>query len=428
MRILLLSALMILAATPTTHAQRSRSPRPIPNSEFLGVKTSGKVTPIFEIYDPHSREELEHVRNMGFDQVILDRAPLHKDATDLGLKVVLANWWTPETKPDQIDSMFDLAQQVAPGMLAGISIMDEPERNSPDTPFGFYVDLYKKLKPRMVGPLKDVGLEISYWGPLVSWDQRYYDYFSYLYEAADLMRLMPYPDLHEDPLADVYIMMQRSKRAMRLANVDIPHVVILQTWILPPKNKLPEIDELRVMAYQVMLGGAEVLSFFEYKPEVWDDTPGFTEGFEALIKELVQLRRKLTGAEIETHLDEDFILHAKATWNEGTVANIRVNTNRFESAGLQPLAIEDDELEAIDLQKPDTLLAEQGTTRHAIDCTPDCVVVSPHPSFSVGMAACGGTQPKYCDFPGRTCTKRRVRHTRLKCHRNGILARLFQRR
>jgi hypothetical protein len=319
---------------------------PIDNSEFFGKTTVANVTRYLEIYDPHSLDELRAIKAMGFDQVVLDRAPLHADATALGLKVVIANWWSDTTEQATIDESLEFARQVAPGQLTGISVMDEPERNSPDTPFQYYVDLYQQLKPRMLGPLANVRLEISYWGPLASWDQRYYEYFSYLYESADVMRLMPYPDLHEGPLGDVYLMMQRSQRAMEVAAVDIPQVVILQTWVLPPENKLPTIDELRVMAYQAMLGGAETLSFFEYRPELWEQTPGFTEQFAELMQELHSLRARLTHAKIESVLHENGLFDAVASWPSGGTATIRVNTNRHAEHDLQALEIRDGSLPA----------------------------------------------------------------------------------
>ncbi len=320
------------------------NPIPIPNSEFLDKPTHAKITRRFEIYDPHSEEDLQIVRSMGFHQVILDYPNLHAYATSQGLDVVLANWWHQETPPSAIDETFVLAAAVAPGRLKAISVQDEPERNSPDTAFSFYVDLYQKLKPRLSDQLSSTRLEISYWGPLRSWDQRYYEYFSYLYESADAMRLMPYPDLHEDPLGEVFLMMQRSKRAMRLAEVDIPQIVILQTWVLPPEEKLPTIPELRVMAYQAMLGGAEVVSFFEYNPELWKKTPGFTAGFRELMRELRSLSSRLADAELQTVLREDGILESKAVWPSGGTALIRVNTNREATDGLHSMQIIDSSL------------------------------------------------------------------------------------
>lgn len=346
-KLICLSSVVTLLVTDFAHAQRRRRNRfpPIENAEFFGKVTKSKVTERFEIYDPHSREELQTVKDMGFDQVILDRAPLHKDATEVGLDVVIANWWTHKTEQKQIDDMIAYCRQVEPGRLVGISVMDEPERNSPDTDIEWYVDLYEELKPQMTDELEGVDLEISYWGPLESWDQRHYDLFSFLYESADVMRLMPYPDLHEGPLGDVYLMMRRSDRVMSIApDVNIPKTVILQTWILPPENKLPTIEELRVMAYQAMLGGASTLSFFEYRPEVWDEFPGFEEDFAKLMTELVSLRFRLKGAEIESRLEENGILYASASWPSGKAAEILINTNREETEGLEGLGINDESL------------------------------------------------------------------------------------
>ncbi len=328
--------------------------KPIENTEFYGVTQRSKVTRRFEIYDPHSVEDLQAVRDMGFDQVILDHPNLHSHATELGLDVVLANWWHQETPQSAIDETYQLATEVAPGKLKAISIQDEPERNSPDTPFSYYVELYKKLKPRMVDKLAQTRLEISYWGPLSSWDQRYYEYFSYLYESADAMRIMPYPDLHEAPLSEVYLMMQRSKRAMQLADVDIPQIVILQTWVLPPEDKLPTIAELRVMAYQAMLGGAEAISFFEYNPALWQKTAGFTAGFRELMAELRGLSQRLSGAELETVLHSNGIFECTAVWPSGGTALVRVNTNRETMADMLALQIDDSSRVANeDLSKPE---------------------------------------------------------------------------
>ena len=156
----------------TARAQEANQFPPVENEEFYGRPVIATVTQCFEIYDPHSLEELRRVKQMGFDQVILDRAPLHQQATEVGLDVVIANWWTEETEQQVIDDSLRLSRDVASGRLKGISVMDEPERNAPDTPFEYYVNLYGRLKPLMVDELEGVRLEISYWGPLESWDQR----------------------------------------------------------------------------------------------------------------------------------------------------------------------------------------------------------------------------------------------------------------
>jgi hypothetical protein len=158
-------------------------------------------------------------------------------------------------------------------------MMDEPERNSPETPFAYYEALYVDLRDRFERELPGVKLDISHWGPLKSWQAEQYQLFVPLYRATDRIRLMPYPDLNEGPLNEVFHQMQRSRQIMDLAGRQLPQVVILQTWVLPEDPKLPTIDELRVMAYQAMLSGAETISFFNYDPLLWDKTPGFSEGF-----------------------------------------------------------------------------------------------------------------------------------------------------
>lgn len=371
-----------------------KQPPPVDNSEFFEVETQARITQRFEIYDPHSLEDLQAVKAMGFDQVILDYPNLHSAATDLGLDVVLANWWHQDTTQAAIDEALNLASQVKSGRLRGISIQDEPERNSPDTPFKYYVDLYQQLKPRMTDVLSDVRLELSYWGPLKSWDERYYEYFSFLYESCDVMRLMPYPDLHEDALGEVTLMLHRSRRAMGLASVDIPQIVILQTWVLPPENKLPTIPELRVMAYQAMLGDAEVVSFFEYKPELWAQTPGFTDGFSELMRELRNLSYRWSGANLTTVLHANGILESTAVWPSGGTATITINTNREPTAGLQALEIRDSSL-----APPSSVeqLVEVETIATVSHWWPSCEAFVQHPSKRCAVfSACDANRVDSC--------------------------------
>ncbi|MBX3439283.1 MAG: hypothetical protein KF861_17465 [Planctomycetaceae bacterium] len=323
--------------TESTESAEAYPPRG--NAEFIGKVTTAAATQIFEMYNPHSPEALRALKDMGFTQVILDWPNLHADATAIGLNVVLANWWTDQTSQEEIDRALAVAREVRPDRLAGISVMDEPDRNSPDTPFGYYVDLYETLRPRLDSQLAGVPLEISHWGPLARWDQRYYDYFSFLYEAADVMRIMPFPDLHEGPLSEVYLMMLRSREVMKIAERDLPLVVILQAWVLPPESKLPELAELRVMAWQAVLGGAHAVSFFDYNQDVWNQTPGFHEGFVGLMSELTNLSRRLQGAVITSSMDDAGLLRATAVWPDGREQSITINTNREPAGSMQGLAI-----------------------------------------------------------------------------------------
>jgi len=302
------------------------------------------VTQRFEMYDPHSEQALADLKAMGFTQVILDWPHLHKAATDAGLDVVLANWWTQDTKPEEIEAGLERARSVAPESLIGFSVMDEPGRNAPDTPFGYYIDLYEQLKPKFAEEMRGTRLEISHWGPMASWDPRYYDYFSFLYEAADVMRIMPYPDLHEAPLDDVFFMIQRSRRMMQIAERELPLVVILQAWLLPPDGRLPEIDELRVMAWQAMLSGAETVSFFEYNLDVWNETPEFHEQFRQLMAELTGLSRRCRNYSVETEMREDGILTSTLTPPCGPITQIEINTRRYSVATMKPLEIRETKL------------------------------------------------------------------------------------
>lgn len=313
--------------------------KPRGNSEFISKPTVARITSRFEMYDPHSREALQTLKDMGFTQVMLDWPNLHRDATEIGLDVVLANWWTDKTKPEEIERGIELAKQVDPARLAAISVMDEPELNSPETPFSFYVDLYGRLRQRLGRELPGVRLEISHAGPKARWDQRHYDYFASLYEAADVVRIMPFPDLSEGPLGDVYFMILRSRELMKIAGHEPPLVVILQTWVLPPESKLPEPAELRVMAWQAMLGGAQTLSFFDFNPEVWSQTPGFHDQFAALMQELTSASNRLRDTTIRSWMDAQGVLHAEARWPTGHVEFITINTNRTSVGNLAPLAV-----------------------------------------------------------------------------------------
>jgi hypothetical protein len=153
------------------------------------------------------------------------------------------------------------------------------------------------------------------------------------------MRIMPYPDLHEAPLDDVFFMIQRSRRMMKIAERELPLVVILQAWLLPPDGTLPELAELRVMAWQAMLSGTETVSFFEYNLDVWNKTPGFHEQFRQLMAELTGLSRRYRNHLVETEMREDGILYSTLTSPHGSVARIEVNTRRYSVGELNALEI-----------------------------------------------------------------------------------------
>ena len=314
-------------------------PAALSNENLVNIPVQARITPHFEIYNPHSREDMVAIKNMGFTQVILDRADLHVEATGVGLNIVLANWWTRKTLPEDIEQGVKYAAQVDPSRLIAVSMMDEPERHAPDTPFPFYKALYQDLRTRFDREMPGVQLEISHWGPLASWPIEAYRLFKPLYQATDRIRLMPYPDLYEGPLSEVYYQMQRSRHIMQLAGRNLPQVVILQTWALPNEQKLPTIDELRVMAYQAMLFGADTLSFYNYDPALWQQTPGFTESFCELMQELTAFSHTYRAASVESQMTANGILKATIDLPGCSPVLVSVNTNREQVDDLAPLAV-----------------------------------------------------------------------------------------
>lgn len=323
---------------PTVSTKRDGG---VENRNLIGAIVRGRVTQRFEIYNPHSEDQLRAIKRMGFTQVILDWPNLHAVASGMGLDVVLANWWTPQTEVPDVEKGIEQARQVDRKRLVAVSMMDEPERNSPQTPFSYYEALYADLRERFDKelPLSGVKLEISHWGPLRSWTGEQYRSFTPLYMGCDRMRIMPYPDLDEGPLNEVYFQIMRSRHLMKLAGREVPLVVILQTWMLPENSKLPTVDELRVMAYQAMLCDTEALSFYNYDPELWQKTPGFTDGFADLMRELTQFSQRYRDATVETQMSPDGILSARLIVPGQEVVDVVVNTNREPAMGMDALQV-----------------------------------------------------------------------------------------
>lgn len=353
-------------------AQRRRS-----NAPYLGVPITGRVARRFEMYSPHSEQDLRELKSMGFTQVILDWPNLHAAATQAGLKVVLANWWIDKTLPEDVEQGVQRAREVHAESLIGFSVMDEPGRNSPDTPFRYYIDLYERLRPRFREEFPETRLEISHWGPMANWNEGHYENFSLLYQAADVMRIMPYPDLHEAPLDDVFFMVHRSRKLMQMAQRELPLVVILQTWVLPPDNKLPEIGELRVMAYQALLSGAETVSFFDYNTEVWDQTAGFREGFRELMAELTAFSLQHREDMVTSTVDADGVLAATLLSPTGVQTAVVINTRRHAVRTLQPLEIQTvvdlSPIAKLKIAQAEQASCCQATAGQALLSTPACV-------------------------------------------------------
>lgn len=333
-----LIALLLFPLSGLADEPPARGPTPVGNDRFMNVVTQGSVANRFEIYNPRSEEQLRAIKEMGFHQVMLDWPNLHGPATAMGLDVVMAHWWSIQTKPEEVRKAIEVVKQVERSRLSAVSMMDEPERYAVDTPFEFYKGLYQELRGHLDQVLPEVKLEISHWGPLADWTPRHYEAFVPLYQSADRMRLMPYPDLDEGPLAEVYLQMMRSRYLMQMAGRELPQVVILQTWALEDK-KLPTIPELRVMAYLALLGGAETISFYSFDPELWDNTPGFRSDFEGLIRELAEFAARYQGASVESILRSSGVFTATAQLEDGRSAEFTINTRRVIADGIEPLAV-----------------------------------------------------------------------------------------
>jgi hypothetical protein len=356
------------------------------NAAYFGVPVRTRVAQRFEMYSPRDEQAVRELKELGFTQVMLDRPNLHQVATDVGLPFVLAHWWNQDTKPEEITAAVERAKSVDRSLLIGFSIMDEPERNAPDTPFGYYIDVYEKLRPEFQKDLAGTRLEISHWGPLAEWTDQHYEYFSFLYEAADVMRIMPYPDLGEGPLDDVFFMMRRTQRPMELAGRDLPLVVILQTWILPPKNQLPEIAELRVMTYQAMLSGAETVSFFDHNPEVWRKKEGFESGFRDLMRAATGFARRYKDWDVETVMNADSVLTSVLTSPSGQRHRVTINTQRTAVKNLAALEIREEPLGSSPVLLTGQCCPQQCAS--ACYCKPERVSVRLHTSNRAHKKSC----------------------------------------
>jgi hypothetical protein len=333
------------------HDRKSQIRHLNPDHDFYNSVVRGRVTQNFEIYNPHSADQLKTVKEMGFTQVILDWPNLHDFASEVGLNIVLANWWTPTTEFETLEKGLANAKLVDPKRLVAVSMMDEPERNSPETPLTYYEALYNDLRRRFDQELPGIKLELSHWGPLKSWSHDHYEAFVPLYRGTDRIRLMPYPDLDEGPLNEVFLQMMRSRQLMKLAGRQLPQVIILQTWVLPDDPKLPTIDELRVMAYQAILCGADVLSFFSYDPVVWGKTEGFPSGFSKLMQELTMFSRLYRDATVESRMSKEGVLSATLTLPDARTLMVTVNTNRnpVQDLGSLEVAVVDTGYAVVDL-------------------------------------------------------------------------------
>ena len=168
-------------------------------------------------------------------------------------------------------------------------------------------------------------------------------------------------------------MIRRTQRPMELAGRSLPLAVILQTWILPPKNQLPEIDELRVMTYQAMLSGSETVSFFDHNPEVWRQKDGFESGFRDLMREITTFARRYKDWDVETMMSGDSVLTSILKSPSGQRHRVVINTQRIAVNGLAALEVREEPMESSPV-----LLTGQC-------CPQQCTPANDHHSARIGV-------------------------------------------
>jgi hypothetical protein len=242
-----------------------------------------------ELYGAKSEEHLRAFLAMGVDQVILESAGLIPVADELGLRVVLANWWNGDTDPEWIERQMAAARSSA--RLVSVNLMDEPIHNDPKIHSPeFYQGLRKQYRDR--GDRTPLSLTI--YGPSLRASEAYDRLFRGYVEAVDVLRIDPYPVVADAPLRIVYDWSNKAQSFVAETGRQIPLTVILQAWSPGDDEhgvpQLPEIDQLRVMAYLAMFSGADTVSFYNFDPTVWDRKPGFREGFENLLTEMRQVQ------------------------------------------------------------------------------------------------------------------------------------------
>jgi hypothetical protein len=140
--------------------------------------------------------------------------------------------------------------------------------------------------------------------------------------------------------------------------------VILQTWILPPKNQLPEIDELRVMTYQAMLSGSDTVSFFDHNPEVWRQKDGFESGFRDLMREITTFARRYKDWDVETVMSGDSVLTSILTSPSGQRHRVVVNTQRLAVNDLGALEVREEPMESSPVLLTGQCCLQQFTPAH----------------------------------------------------------------
>jgi hypothetical protein len=289
------------------------------------------VARAFEIYGARSAADLIFFKSLGFTQVIADAGWLAEDADALGLDVVLANWWAPGTAWSTIEDALRLAQRLT--RLVSVNMADEPLwLGLGSHPPGYYV----ALREQILRAGYDLPLSLTNYGPDPDWPPSWIRAFADYFDAIDLLRIDPYPVAARKPFRIVADWIDLAFRLMGLTNQAMPLTVVVEAW--DSGLGLPEVGEIRVMAYLALFSGADTVSFFRYDPGKWIQENGFTEGFAAMIGELTGLAREFAGATVYPVIGGDGIFQAEV-FLDGDWTCFTVNTLGRPNGFLAPLQV-----------------------------------------------------------------------------------------
>jgi hypothetical protein len=314
-----------------TTDQPSESHPEAPSVQWDPTQHGPKITQCFEIYGANALDELDFVKSLGFNQVILDLFEFAKPAESRGLSVVLANSWNRQTSWRLVRLALDVARDLT--RLVSINLVDEPIRGglADHSPV-----VYQKLRRRIRRAGYVRPLSLTMYGPQTIWPTPWCRVFLDYLKAVDILRIDPYPIVAGKPLRLVGDWIHLARLLMASAHRVLPLTVVIEAW--DSGVGLPSIDQIRVMAYIAMFSGADTLSFYDFHPATWYATAGFVQGFTAMMSELTGLAREFADAKIYPILGADDLFQVEIDLN-GRWSGITVNTLDRPNGRLGPCQI-----------------------------------------------------------------------------------------
>lgn len=282
------------------------------------------------------------LKGWGIDQVVVETLASGQSAAKAGLGVVLANWWSTDKTTDFIAAVVKSAATIS--TLCEIKMADEPiywqlsqfksARTGAATTWLYTPAAFAAARSTVYsnwpGPNPIPPLSLSFYGPEESWDILESEFYSQSLPTIDLLRVNNYPYCDPNHYRQIWMWNENARRYMSLANVDIPICTTLQAWANPDshseKRMMPTPQELRVMAYQVLLSGAAVVSFYQFEPANWALFPDYQNQFQAMVQDLVQFINALQVGNATSILGYDSVVRTWLTDSNGNRSMYYVNT------------------------------------------------------------------------------------------------------